>query len=130
MLLNHTAECKLNSILDIINQAINDNAISDLEFRLIIDEITKYNELKKNIQSKAVVNNDNSISEEQKNLDHRAGKKRFYKSIEMTFATLSNTFKCSITIVRDDNDMSVDIPEGQANVRTHLHRSKCSNIIV
>ena len=45
-LINQTAKSKLNSILYIINEAINDNNISDDEFKLVVNEMNKYNELK------------------------------------------------------------------------------------
>ena len=35
------ADAKLNSVLDIISKAINDNNISDNEFKLVVDEMNK-----------------------------------------------------------------------------------------
>ncbi len=64
-LIKQTAESKLNSILDLINKAIDDNSISDSEFKLVVDEVTKYNDLKKKIQTRHVINN-SGISEDEK----------------------------------------------------------------
>ena len=88
-LITQTAESKLNSILEIVDKAINDNVVSEEEFKLVVDEMNKYNELKKNIQTKQVASYANTISEDQKNRYNPASKKGFYKSIEINF-------KCNI----------------------------------
>lgn len=46
------AESKLNSIKDLISKALTDGQISENEFKLILDELEKYNKLKENIHSK------------------------------------------------------------------------------
>ena len=45
-------QSKVNSIKDRISKALNDNKISDEEFHNIISELDKYNEMKRNIQTK------------------------------------------------------------------------------
>ena len=46
------SETKLNTIKDLISKALQDGQISDNEFKLILDELDKYNKLKDNIHSK------------------------------------------------------------------------------
>ena len=46
------ADSKLNSIKDMISKALTDGRISENEFKLILDELDKYNKLKDNIRSK------------------------------------------------------------------------------
>ena len=78
--IKQTAESKLNSILEIVNKAINDNNISDKEFKLVVDEMNKYNELKKNIQKKVV---DNAvIHEDKKNAIIQQAKKDFLNQLK------------------------------------------------
>ena len=48
------AESKLNSIKNLISKALSDNQISESEFKLILDELEKYNNLKDNIHSKII----------------------------------------------------------------------------
>ncbi len=76
-----TAESKLNSILGIVDKAICDNNISDSEFKLVLDELTKYNHLKKNIQSKKDVDN-TGISEDEKNAIILQAKKDFLNQLK------------------------------------------------
>ncbi len=68
------AESKLNSILAIINKAINDDSISDSEFKQVVDEMDKYLELKKNIQAKRVINNTGISEDEKKTIIEKAKK--------------------------------------------------------
>ena len=46
------AECKLNSIKDLISKSLTDGQISENEFKLILDELEKYNKMKENMHSK------------------------------------------------------------------------------
>jgi hypothetical protein len=46
------ADSKLNSIKDLISKALTDGQISENEFKLVLDELDKYNELKDSIHSK------------------------------------------------------------------------------
>jgi len=46
------AESKLNSIKDIISKALADGEVNESEFKLILDELEKFNRLKENIHSK------------------------------------------------------------------------------
>ena len=46
------ADSKLNSIKDLISKALTDGNISENEFKLILDELDKYNKLKDGIRSK------------------------------------------------------------------------------
>ena len=43
------AESKLNTIVDIVSRSLQDNDISDAEFRLVLDEVAKYSDMKKEI---------------------------------------------------------------------------------
>ena len=45
-------QSKVNSIKDRISKALNDNKISDEEFHIIISELDKYNEMKRDIRTK------------------------------------------------------------------------------
>ena len=47
------AESKLNTITDHVSSALVDGKISDEEFRLIMDEVDKYNQMKSDIKSNA-----------------------------------------------------------------------------
>lgn len=47
------AESKLNTITDHVSGALIDGQISDEEFRLIVDEVTKYNQMKAEIRAGA-----------------------------------------------------------------------------
>lgn len=46
------ADSKLNSIKDLISKALTDGQISENEFKLVLDELDKYNKIKDNIHSK------------------------------------------------------------------------------
>ena len=46
------AETKLNTIKDLISKDLSDGQISESEFKLILDELEKYNNLKDDIHSK------------------------------------------------------------------------------
>ena len=46
------ADSKLNSIKDLISKALSDGQISENEFKMVLDELDKYNKLKENIHSK------------------------------------------------------------------------------
>ena len=46
------AECKLNSIKDLISKSLSDGQISEKEFKSVLDELDKYNELKEKIRTK------------------------------------------------------------------------------
>lgn len=46
------ADSKLNSIKDLISKVLTDGQISENEFKLVLDELDKYNHLKENIHSK------------------------------------------------------------------------------
>ena len=78
--IKQTAESKLDSISEIVNKAINDNNISDEEFKLVVDEMGKYNELKKIIQNKVVGNT--GISEEEKKSIIEQAKKDFLSQLK------------------------------------------------
>ena len=47
------AESKLNTITDYVSGALTDGRISDEEFRLIVDEVSKYNQMKAEIRAGA-----------------------------------------------------------------------------
>ena len=46
------ADSKLNGIKDLISKALTDGEISESEFKLVLDELDKYNKLKDSIRSK------------------------------------------------------------------------------
>lgn len=46
------AESKLNTLRTHISKALNDGVISEEEFKLVVDEVDKYNDLKERIRSK------------------------------------------------------------------------------
>ena len=46
------ADSKLNSIKDLISKALTDGRITENEFKLVLDELDKYNKLKNSIHSK------------------------------------------------------------------------------
>ena len=47
-------ESKLNSIKNLISKALNDGQISEQEFKMVLDELDKYNELKDKTHTKQV----------------------------------------------------------------------------
>ena len=53
---------KLNTIADRISVALNDDKITELEFRLILSDIDKYNQMKAEIRGRPKL----SLSEEEK----------------------------------------------------------------
>jgi hypothetical protein len=59
------AKSKLNSIHSLVSKALEDSSINDLEFKLIMSEIEKYNDLKSEIRSKQV--NTNELIQQAKN---------------------------------------------------------------
>ena len=75
------AECKLNSIKDLISKSLTDGRISENEFKLVLDELEKYNKMKENIKSK------NLNVKEKINDDERK------KLIEDTEARVRSEFK-------------------------------------
>ena len=71
---------KLNSVLGIISKAIEDNKISDEEFKLVRDEMEKYNELKAQIQTK--VSKNQNVTEEEKRLIIEQAKRDFINQLK------------------------------------------------
>ena len=62
-LIRGLAELKLNTIADRISVALNDDKITEEEFRLIVSEIDKYNKMKAEIRGRQK----QSLSEDEKN---------------------------------------------------------------
>ena len=62
-LIRGLAESKLNTIADRISVALNDDKITEEEFRLILSEIDKYNQMKTEIRGRQK----QSLSEDEKN---------------------------------------------------------------
>ena len=75
------AMSKLNSVLGIISKAIEDNKISDEEFKLVRDEMEKYNELKAQIQTK--VSKNQNVTEEEKRLIIEQAKRDFINQLKL-----------------------------------------------
>ena len=71
---------KLNSVLGIISKAIENNKISDEEFKLVRDEMEKYNELKAQIQTK--VSKNQNVTEEEKRLIIEQAKRDFINQLK------------------------------------------------
>ena len=46
------ADSKLNSVKDLISRALADGEINEKEFKMILDELEKYNKIKENLHSK------------------------------------------------------------------------------
>ena len=57
-------ESKLNSIKNLISKALNDEQISEQEFKMVLDELDKYNELKVKMHTKK-----SGLSEQEKKID-------------------------------------------------------------
>ena len=81
------AKSKLNTIKDLISKALNDGQISEGEFKLILDELEKYNNLKDEIHSK---NNDNKnrISDQEKKKLIEEGKAQAMNEIKKKMGNL------------------------------------------
>ena len=81
------AKSKLNTIKDLISKALNDGQISEGEFKLILDELEKYNNLKDEIHSK---NNDNKnrISDSEKKKLIEEGKAQAMNEIKKKMGNL------------------------------------------
>ena len=48
------ADSKLNSIKDLISKSLTDGKIDEKEFKMILDELEKYNKMKENMHSKPI----------------------------------------------------------------------------
>jgi hypothetical protein len=59
--IEQTARTKLNTIHKLVSSALVDSKISDDEFKLISEEVEKYDQLKESIRSKAVAVNDDTV---------------------------------------------------------------------
>ena len=73
------AESKLNSIADIVSNSLKNNAVSDDEFRLVLDEVGKYSEMKRQIRLKAhhaFAYAAVRMDQEEENFTHPAGSRR------------------------------------------------------
>ena len=75
------AEAKLNTISDHISKALMDNEISDEEFKLILDELAKFREMKDELRSKS---NKNIDSEMKKSLIQQ-GRQEAHESFRKLF---------------------------------------------
>jgi hypothetical protein len=72
------ADSKLNSIKDLISKSLTDGQISESEFKLILDELEKYNILKENNKTKPLSDNErNKIIEETENRVRNEIKKKY-----------------------------------------------------
>ena len=77
------AESKLNSILTIVNKAIEDNQISPEEFSHVVEEVNKYNDMKANIQTKVTKKQQQGVvTEEEKNAIIEQAKKDFINKLQ------------------------------------------------
>ena len=65
-LIRGLAESKLNTIADHISVALNDDKITEEEFRLILSEVDKYNQMKTEIRGRQK----QSLSEDEKKTDY------------------------------------------------------------
>jgi uncharacterized membrane protein len=71
------AESKLNSVKDLISKALNDGQISEQEFKVVLDELDRYNDLKDKTQSRNA-----ELSREEKQKLIEAGKAEALKVIQ------------------------------------------------
>lgn len=71
------AESKLNSITDLISKALSDGQISDNEFKMVLDELTKYNDLKDKTRLKHT-----GLSEQEKDKLIQEGKEQALSAIQ------------------------------------------------
>ena len=72
------ADSKLNSIKDLISKSLTDGQISESEFKLILDELEKYNILKEKNKTKPLSDNErNKIIEETENRVRNEIKKKY-----------------------------------------------------
>ena len=67
-LIRGLAESKLNTIADRISVALNDNKITEEEFRLILSEVDKYNQMKAEIRGHQ--KQSGGLSEDEKKTDY------------------------------------------------------------
>ncbi|CAG2197071.1 unnamed protein product [Mytilus edulis] len=93
------AECKLNSIKDLISRSLTDNKISEEEFKLILEEQEKFNEMKKNSQKGKMENflkgkSLTTLGEDERKKLIEETENRFYK-----FSTLQKEY--GVNFVRD-----------------------------
>ncbi len=72
------AESKLNSILEIVNTAINDGKITQDEFKIVVDEVQRYYELKDTIKGKTL----KVVLEEEKEFLIDKGRQEILKKIQ------------------------------------------------
>ena len=70
-------ESKLNSIKNLISTALNDGQISEQEFKMVLDELDKYNDLKDKTHTKQ-----SSLSEQEKKKLIELGKAQALSAIQ------------------------------------------------
>ena len=80
------AESKLNSIKNLISKSLNDGEISESEFKLIFDELEKYNNLKEQIHTKHNKEKQISNSDKQKLIEQ--GKSQAMNEIKKKMGNL------------------------------------------
>ena len=75
--IRNIAETKINSITDLISKALQDGQIAEKEFKMILDELKKYNELKDVTRSKQT-----GLSNDEKNKLVESGKAEMLNTLK------------------------------------------------
>ena len=90
-------ESKLNSIKNLISTALNDGQISEQEFKMVLDELDKYNDLKDRTHTKQ-----SALSEQEKKKLIEQGKAQALSAIQKKIKDTQccSTSLCSSTIHR------------------------------
>ena len=76
--IKNLGESKLNSIKNLISKALNDGQISQEEFKIVLDELDRYTDLKDKLHTK-----DSGLSEQEKKKLIEEGKSQALSAIQM-----------------------------------------------
>ena len=77
------AETKLNTIKDLISKALQDGQISEIEFKMVLNEMEKYSKLKQEIKE----SKNSEISEVEKNKLIEQGRKEAMNALQKSLKT-------------------------------------------
>ena len=76
-------ETKLNTIKDLISKALQDGQISEIEFKMVLNEMEKYSKLKQEIKE----SKNSEISEVEKNKLIEQGRKEAMNALQKSLKT-------------------------------------------
>ncbi|CAG2245247.1 unnamed protein product [Mytilus edulis] len=118
------AECKLNSIKDLISRSLTDNKISEEEFKLILEELEKFNEMKKNLKM-ANLKTSKSLPEDERKKIIEETENRMNKMAEGGYEFDNPEFKNNDYDEEEEEETSFqDDEEFQNNINKEFEKSR------